>query len=266
MVLSLLARHLTLGTTSTLAARVAFPAAPSVLTRRTFLATPHPEFPPATKKSDGAKTTSKKSTTTKTTKKASSTKNVKKDEKSKVTISKKDLPPKRPPGTFLLFFMSYLKSQPKAKTMEETQALAKRASEVWKTYSIAEKQPFYDENEVLKEQFQKERVEYFRNTSITTLKQINKSRRARGKVVVRRVTETPRPVTAFLRFVSDFRKSTDGQSIMTQTVPGKNHNIQLITAAGERWRSMTAEDQSPYFEQSRKAREEFNQAKQAATV
>ncbi|KAF8841536.1 hypothetical protein BDN67DRAFT_967125 [Paxillus ammoniavirescens] len=282
MVLSLLARHSTLGATATLAARVALPATPSVLTRRTFLATPHFEFPPATTKPEGAKTTSKKSTSTKTaekatstkaaktekspTKKGSSAKVAKKDEKPKATIPKKDMPPKRPPGSFLLFFISYLKSQPKVKTLEETQALSKRASEVWKTYSIAEKQPFYDEHEVLKEQFKKERIEYFRNTSITTLKEINKSRRARGKLAIRRVTDAPRPITAFLWFVSDFRKSTDGQSILTQTVPGKNHNVQLITAAGERWRSMSAEEQSPYFEKSRKAREEFNEARQAATA
>ncbi|KAF9223178.1 hypothetical protein BS17DRAFT_782491 [Gyrodon lividus] len=274
MVLSLLARRLTLGATSTLAARVALPVTLSVLTRRSFLTTPHLQFPPAAKKSESTKTTSKKATSTETSTKVKSPakkgrpakKIAKKDEKPKVRILRKDLPPKRPPGPYLLFYMSYLKSQSKSKGKEESQAFAKRASEIWKSYSIAEKQPFYDENEVLKEQSMKDREEYFRNTSITTLKEINKKRRAQGKPAIRRADEVPRPKTAFLWFVSDFRGSVDGQTVMKQTIPGKNPHVQLLVTAGERWRSMSAEEQSPYFEMSRKAREEFKAKQEQATT
>lgn len=50
------------------------------------------------------------------------------------------MPPATPKSSFLLFFGKYLKEQPKATSLVETQQHAKSASALWKTLSDAEKQ------------------------------------------------------------------------------------------------------------------------------
>lgn len=57
-----------------------------------------------------------------------------------VRIPKHLKPPKRAPGPYFLFYASFVKSQPQGSTLQEFQELSKRAGEIWRGYSMAEKQ------------------------------------------------------------------------------------------------------------------------------
>ncbi|KAF9240023.1 hypothetical protein BU15DRAFT_74250 [Melanogaster broomeanus] len=294
MVLSLLTRRLTLGATAVLAARVALPAPFSVWTRRTFLTTTPSQFP-AAKTSKATATTTKKAASTKTSKKAATPSKSKKpvktvakkratakagrpakeiakeEEKPKVRILKKELPPKRPAPPYFAFLKSYLMGRPKANTMEECRGNTTRAAEIWRGLSMTEKQPFYDESNGMMEQYYNDRDEYFRKTSLSTLKDINKRRQAGGKNRIVRVPQVGEEgsylISPSYRYMSEFRRSPDGQAIMSNLSNGRSSLPAVAKAAGERWHSMSVDEKAPYFKLSKKSQEEYKAEKaEAATA
>ncbi|KAF9240024.1 hypothetical protein BU15DRAFT_61655 [Melanogaster broomeanus] len=289
MVLSLITGRLTLGATVVLAARAALPAPFPVLTRRTFLTTPRSQFPVA-KTSEGTATTSKKAASTSVSNEAAfpskpsrpaeggvdeGTKakrgrpaGIGKGGKPKVLIPREDLPPKRAPGPYILFFRSYLMGQPKPANTAERRNNILRASEVWASLSMAEKQPFFDEHRDMSEQYYNNKEEYRRNTPASTLKLINKSRKARGKPKIRiRLVDTVRqPKNAFVWFMDEFRQSPEAKAIMNEAVAGKSYLPAVTKAGAERWRSMSADEKAPYFEMSKKSQEDYMAEKAEATT
>ncbi|KAG6373056.1 hypothetical protein JVT61DRAFT_7117 [Boletus reticuloceps] len=270
MVWSLLARRLTLGAVGSVAVRAAHPATLSIVTRRTLFATPQFNFPPAKASPSTAKTTRKtaekdapkvparRGRPPKTAPKSSQGKKLKAEpKKQRVRVPKSLKPPKRAPGPYFLFYASFVKSQPRASTLPEFQEFSRRAGEIWRGYSMAEKQPFYDENEGRKAQAKQERDEFFRNTSLSDLKQLNAIRKAQGKTKFHLTKKPSIPVTPFILFSNEFRGSPEGQAIIEETSPEKRYTVRAVLAAAGRWRSMSTEEKAPYFERYKKAKEEL---------
>jgi len=127
---------------------------------------------------------------------------------------------------------------------------------------MAERQPFYDESESRKVQAKQARDEFFSNTSLSDLKQLNAIRKAQGKSKFHYTKKTPLAVTPFILFSNEFRNTPDGQALIEKTSPEKRYPIRAVVAAGGRWRSMSSEEKAPYFERFKKAREEL-QAEQS---
>ncbi|KAN0082615.1 hypothetical protein V8E55_008410 [Tylopilus felleus] len=252
-----------------LTARTTRLATVSLVTRRTLFATPLLNFPPAKASQTTAKKTAKKKETkgesVTPAKRGRPPKNPAESHKKKQPNEKKQLvrvpkelkPPKRAPGPYFLFYASFIKSQPKVNSLQEVQELSKRASEIWRGYSIAEKQPFYDENEAKKAQAKQERDEFFRTTSVSDLKKLNAIRKAQGKTKYRSTQKPPMPVTPFISFSNEFRNSPDGQAIINDTAPEKKYTVRAVLAAADRWRSMSQEEKAPYFKRYTTEKEEL---------
>ncbi|KAG6370121.1 hypothetical protein JVT61DRAFT_12421 [Boletus reticuloceps] len=145
-----------------------------------------------------------------TEKKAKSSQEGKPPKKQRVRVPKSLKPPKRAPGPYFLFYASFLKSQPQANSLHEFQEFSRRAGEIWRGYSMAEMQPFYDEHKARKAQAKQEREEIFRNTSLSDLKQLNAIRKAQGKTKFHLTKKSSIPVTLFILFSNEFRSSTEG--------------------------------------------------------
>ncbi|KAG9311464.1 hypothetical protein JVU11DRAFT_8579 [Chiua virens] len=272
MVLLLFSRSLTRSAIAPVAARTSQLATLSVVARRTLFATRQLNTPPAKASEDTTKKTHRKTAEKKPSggKRAAPAKRGRppknpgalkekqpKEEKQRVRIPKSLKPPKRAPGAYLLFYSSFVKTQPQGSTLENYRELTKRAGEIWQGYSMAEKQPFYDENEARKTQAQQEREEFFRKVSTSNLKQLNAIRKAQGKSRVRSKRRTSVPETAFLLFLRDFRNSPDAQALINETSPEQKDVVRTTIAAANRWRSMPTEDKAPYFERYKKAKEEL---------
>ncbi|KAF8547490.1 hypothetical protein OG21DRAFT_1607383 [Imleria badia] len=241
-------------------------ARPALVARRTLFASPLSNFPPAKAAKTTAKKTEKKptkGTRTAPLKRGRPPKNPaeprppKQEKAKRVRIPERLQPPKRAPGPYFLFYSSFVKSQSQASTLQDYQELSKRAGEIWRGYSIAEKQPFYDENEGRKAQARQEREKFFRNTSVSDLKKLNKMRKAQGKTKFHSTIKPSMPVTPFISFSNEFRNSSHGQAIINETSPEKRYTVRAVLAAADRWRSMSAEEKAPYFESFKKAKEEL---------
>jgi hypothetical protein len=263
-------------------ARVA--TTPSVLssqTRRTFLTgTPHLSFAPAAAAAKKT-TTAKKSTTKKTAvgakktgaKKATATKSKakkaapKKSAATKKSVAKKkkpakpthpkltkaDLPPRRPVGPYVLFFMKYLQGLTnKPHGTDELMGASKEASQIWKSLSEAEKQPFHDEAIAARAAYTIRRQTYFETVPASTLSEINRRRKVKGQSRLHRTIkpENRRPLPSFFRFIADFRTSPDAQAILNDKQHGGNTHLSKV--AGKKWMEMSDAEKAPYLEGTRK--------------
>lgn len=156
---------MTLGAIVPIAARTAYPATLSVVTRRTLFATPQFNLP--LQRTAEKTTTEKKAIKDKRAvpakrgrppkKPAVDQKKQPKQEKQRGTYARIVLhlarthyfqvripenlkPPKRAPGPYFLFYSSFAKSQPQASSLQDFQEISKRAGEIWRGYSMTEKQ------------------------------------------------------------------------------------------------------------------------------
>ena len=139
-----------------------------------------------------------------------------------VDVSADDLPPKRPNSPYVIFFMKSTKDAFRKGLQKEggVVVFAKRAGEAWAAMSTAEKQvitriqattlgyssylitqPYYDEFEVLKEQYLKAREQYFKNVDPKVLSAINKKRKERGLSRIRDPNREPQLPSPYLRWV-----------------------------------------------------------------
>ncbi|KAL4063452.1 hypothetical protein J3A83DRAFT_4379488 [Scleroderma citrinum] len=210
-----------------LAARLVVPLAS---TRRTLLTTALLQSPPATTKKPPAKPN-------------------KSGKKQAFRVSKDDLPPKRPSTPFVLFFIKHTKDAATngIRKDEPVTVLAKRAGEAWAAMTIAEKQPYFDEHETLKTQYEKAREQYFDNVDPEVLKAINKQRKARGLPRVRGPTKPTHLLSPYMRFMKTFRDSSEGLALLQdKTNPEPRPIIRVSRAAGQRWRNMSDEDKYPF--------------------
>lgn len=140
------------------------------------------------------------------------------------------MPPPRSYNAYLIFFTKYIKGltgEHKPKSLKEISALAKDASSTWKNFTEAEKQvcflclrllsprfanyllfvqPFKDEAVVARAKYVIERENYFAKVSQSTLNEINKRRKTKGKHLVRvhKPAADKRPASAFLVYVLNF--------------------------------------------------------------
>ncbi|KIM55341.1 hypothetical protein SCLCIDRAFT_1221169 [Scleroderma citrinum Foug A] len=220
---------------------------PAALARRTFLTTALLQSPPAVK----SVATKKKATITEKKKKQTPAKPAKKAEKPTkhaVDVSADDLPPKRPNSPYVIFFMKSTKDAFRKGLQKEggVVVFAKRAGEAWAAMSTAEKQPYYDEFEVLKEQYLKAREQYFKNVDPKVLSAINKKRKERGLSRIRDPNREPQLPSPYLRFVSAFRSSPEGDAIMKDKSHPEHPVRRLGRTAGERWRSMSDDEKYPF--------------------
>ncbi|KAL4080094.1 hypothetical protein V8B97DRAFT_2002566 [Scleroderma yunnanense] len=211
-----------------LAARLVVPLAS---TRRTLLTTALLQSPPATTKKPPAKPN-------------------KSGKKQAFRVSKDDLPPKRPSTPFVLFFIKHTKDAATngIRKDEPVTVLAKRAGEAWAAMTIAEKQPYFDEHETLKTQYEKAREQYFDNVDPEVLKAINKQRKARGLPRVGHVgLGKSQCLPSTTRFMKTFRDSSEGLALLQdKTNPEPRPIIRVSRAAGQRWRNMSDEDKYPF--------------------
>ncbi|KAG2148184.1 uncharacterized protein EDB93DRAFT_381296 [Suillus bovinus] len=252
-----------------------------VATRRTFFTTRLIQLPAAASKSASTTTkkTTKKTTATKAApKKAKATKKVKSKPKSatksKKTVEpsapkrvpKSEQPPSRPPNGYLLFFSKLVQDRKgEMKDTLATQDLAKEAAVMWNGFTLAEKQPYYNEVEVLKKQYEEKLFDYWKTASPKTLREINARRKHDGRKKIHRPQQEhdyKRPKGAFFRFMEQFRQSDDGRAIREagDTATGRA-TVNIAREAGARWRAMSASDKAPYVEAYQTERSDW-QAKQ----
>jgi hypothetical protein len=145
--------------------------------------------------------------------------------------------------------------------MTDTQNLSKEGAAMWKNLTIAEKQPYYNEFEILKKQYEEKLAEYWKTTSTKTVRNINARRKHEGKSKIhRRQPENAdkRPKGPYMRFLEHFRQSDDGKAILEagSTAVG-NGTVNVACKAGELWRAMSASDKAPYTEAFEKAYAEW---------
>ncbi|KAG0697870.1 hypothetical protein DFH29DRAFT_878404 [Suillus ampliporus] len=248
-------------------------------TRRTFFTTRRIQLPVAASKS--ASTAVKKTKTKAAPKKAKPTTKAKSKPKSRATpkekiepprpkmVPKSQRPPSRPPNAYLLFFSRLVQGQKdNIKSTTDTQAVAQQAAAAWKGFTLAEKQPFYDEVEVLKKQYEERLHDYWKTTPPQIVRKINARRKADGKKKIHRPRQEgdhTRPMGAFFRFIGNFRQSDDGRAIQEAgaTITGRGA-VNVAREAGKRWRAMSASDKAPYMEASQKAHADWQANKSAS--
>ncbi|KAG2068274.1 hypothetical protein BDR04DRAFT_1103597 [Suillus decipiens] len=237
-------------------------------TRRTFFTTRRIQLPAAASKSTSTKTTktTKKTTATKAApKKAKATTKAKSKPKSTITskktverappkrVPKSEQPPPRPPNAYLLFFSTLIKERRgNIKSVMDTQGLAKEAAAKWNSFTLAEKQPYYNEVEVLKKQHEEKQHEYWKNASLITVRKINARRKHDGRTKIHRPHQErhdKRPKGPFFRFIEMFRQSDDGRAIQEAgTTDTGRGTINVAREAGKRWRAMSTSEKAPYVE------------------
>ncbi|KAG6336221.1 hypothetical protein ID866_2872 [Astraeus odoratus] len=245
--LSLLARRITTSPTTSFAARLAVSAAFAPLTR-TFQTTAQRLLPPAATKSK----TTKESSSSKKTPKAETKKPAKAKAETVNRVSKEDLPPKRPASPYLIFYAKYRDELTKkhgndVEKIGNAVTLAKRAGEAWTSMAQEDKQSYYNEYEVMKTQYEKNREKYFNEVDPNVLKEINKNRKSRGMSKLRNPNQTAtKPLTPFMRFAVWFRSSPEGRAIMEDKSQSEKPVIRASRTAGERWRKMSDEEKYPY--------------------
>lgn len=266
-----IASHLPVLRTNVLSSSV-LTASAFVATRRTFFTTRRIQLPAAASKSAStpakktAKKTTKKTTATKAApKKAKATKEAKSKPKSKAIpkktverpppkrVPKSEQPPSRPPNGYLLFFSRLVQGRRNdIKTAMDTQDLAKEAATMWNGFTLAEKQPYYNEVEVLKKQYEEKLDEYWKSASPKTLREINARRKHDGRNKIHRPHQEnhyKRPKGPFFRFIEHFRQSDDGRTIQEAGVTATGRGaVNVAREAGVRWRAMSASDKAPYVE------------------
>ncbi|KAG1740997.1 hypothetical protein EDB19DRAFT_1828379 [Suillus lakei] len=202
-------------------------------TRRTFVTTRRIQLPAAASKS--ASTTATKKTTKKTTatkaapKKAKAATKATSKPKSTATskktverpppkrVPKSEQPPSRPPNAYLLFFSRLVQDHKgDIKNTADTQGVAKQAAAAWNGFTLAEKQPYYNEVEVLKKQYEEKLNDYWKTTPSQMVRKINARRTYDGKNKIhrpRQESDYKRPKGPFFRFIENFRQSDDGRAI-----------------------------------------------------
>ncbi|KAG2127959.1 hypothetical protein DEU56DRAFT_819642 [Suillus clintonianus] len=240
-----------------------------VATRRTFFTTRRIQLPVAASKS--ASTTATKKTTKKITKKKIAPKKAKATTKAKSKpkstaaskkadgplppkrVPKSERPPSRPPNAYVLFFSKLVQDKKgDIKTISDTQSLAKQAAATWKDLTLADKQPYYNEVEVLKKQHEEKLENYWKTTPQETVRKINARRKHDGKGKIHRPPQegdSKRPKGAFFRFIEYFRQSDDGRAIQKAGVTATGRAaVNVAREAGGRWRAMSASDKAPYVE------------------
>ncbi|KAG2365832.1 hypothetical protein BDR07DRAFT_1353263 [Suillus spraguei] len=147
------------------------------------------------------------------------------------------------------------------KTSIDTQDLAKEAAAKWNGFTLAEKQPYYNEVEVLKKQHEEKLHEYWKTTSPLTVRKINARRKHDGRTKIHRPSQerdNKRPKGPFFRFIEMFRQSGDGRAIQEAgtTATGRG-TINVAREAGQRWRAMSASEKAPYVEAFQKEQSDW---------
>ncbi|KAG1883795.1 hypothetical protein F4604DRAFT_264111 [Suillus subluteus] len=250
-----------------------------VATRRTFFTTRRIQLPVAASKSASTKTTKKKTTkktpaTKAAPKKVKATTEAKSKPKS-TAISKKTVerpppkrvpkseqPPSRPPNAYLLYFSKLVQERRgDIKSTMDTQDMAKKAAVTWNNFTLAEKQPYYNEVEVLKKQYEEKLDDYWKTATPKTVRKINARRKHDGRNKIHRPhqeNDYKRPKGPFFRFIEMFRRSDDGRAIQEAgtTATGRGA-VNVARVAGERWRAMSASDKAPYVDAYQKAHNDW---------
>ncbi|OAX43419.1 hypothetical protein K503DRAFT_779215 [Rhizopogon vinicolor AM-OR11-026] len=166
-------------------------------------------------------------------------------------VPKSEQPPSRPPNAYILFFTKLAQNNKENyKSIEDTQAASKQAAATWKGFTLAEKQPYYDEVEVLKKQYDEKLHEYWKNAPPQIVRKINARRTSDGKKKIhrpRQESDHPRPMVPFFRFAQDFRQSPDGRAIKDAGVTSTGQpTVNIAREAGTRWRTMSDSEKAPY--------------------
>ncbi|KAG2346618.1 hypothetical protein BDR05DRAFT_878399 [Suillus weaverae] len=281
--ISLSARHIASNLRTNVLSSSVLTSSAFAATRRTFFTTRCIQLPAAASKSastTATKKTTKKSIATKAAPKAKTTTEAKPKLKSTATskktverllmcilicvaiapkrVPKSEQPPSRPPNAFLLFFSRLVQDRRgDIKTTVDTQGIAKEAAATWNGFTLAQKQPYYNEVEVLKKQYEEKLHDYWKTASPETVRKINARRKHDGRNKIHRPhqeNDYKRPNGPFFRFIENFRQSDDGRAIQQAgaTATGRGA-VNVAREAGERWRAMSASDKAPYVEAYQKA-------------
>ncbi|KAG1768918.1 hypothetical protein EV702DRAFT_979182 [Suillus placidus] len=265
--ISLSARHIASNLRTNVLSSSVLTSSAFAATRRTFFTTRCIQLPAAASKSTSTTTTKKTTKKTIATKaapkKAKTTTEAKPKLKSTATskktrVPKSEQPPSRPPNAFLLFFSRLVQDRRgDIKTTVDTQGMAKEAAATWNGFTLAQKQPYYNEVEVLKKQYEEKLHDYWKTASPETVRKINARRKHDGRNKIHRPhqeNDNKRPKGPFFRFIENFRQSDDGRAIQEAgaTATGRGA-VNVARKAGERWRAMSASDKAPYVEAYQKA-------------
>ncbi|KDQ51894.1 hypothetical protein JAAARDRAFT_210856 [Jaapia argillacea MUCL 33604] len=164
----------------------------------------------------------------------------------RMVIAKEDLPPKKPPGAYMLFGNRYRQGLD-ADTLKDVTKVSKGMAEAWHALSEADKKVYHDENVILRGEYLKARQAYFERIDPTIIQELNKRRKAKGQRRVINPIKNSRPLTSYIRYIADFRATGEARAIR-DTSGGREMNVKLARAAGASWAAMSDAEKAPYVE------------------
>ncbi|EJD08504.1 uncharacterized protein FOMMEDRAFT_144356 [Fomitiporia mediterranea MF3/22] len=231
---------------------------------------------PAAKKSTTAKkTTARKSTAAKkrpaakksTKKRKAAPKPKPKKAKKKVvkkTPTIKILPEHKPPkghgNPYTFFFRKFFAGAQRNEGepgKEFVARIGREAGPIWTAFSEQEKQPFVDEFNAAKVEYAKKRDEYYKNTSPTIIKELNKRRRRMGKRAIH-VKRPDHPITSFFAFGIEERNKG--------LAPTGLKASEVMKEFGKRWRALSDAEKLHYKERGLTMTAERKAARESATA
>lgn len=165
----------------------------------------------------------------------------------RVTVSKDMMPPKQPPMPYIIFFSEYNAKLPKVSSMEAMAPRSRDCGVAWNNLPDAEKQTYHEKYNALREDYLKERAEWFKRVDPKVLRELNKRYHAKGKRRMHKPKDPAapkRPLTSFMYFIQDYRNSNPVDGLPATKIGAR---------AGETWRGMSDEAKQPYIDRSREA-------------
>ncbi|EPQ51543.1 hypothetical protein GLOTRDRAFT_140950 [Gloeophyllum trabeum ATCC 11539] len=200
------------------------------------------------------KTTTQAKAKAKAPPKAKAKPKVKKVKTDKPRLTQEDLPPKKPPPPYVIFYSRYLNGLPQPiRGPSAVLQAARTASGIWKEMSEHEKQAFSDEYRSLLPEYEKAREAYWTKVDPAVVRRINKEKAKDGKrrlrsPVSRRV---PNPYALFVKEnAAEIRAGLDSNSLTPRQMVGATGK-----EAAQRWKALSEEEKKRYVDEAKAKRE-----------
>ncbi|KAH9061180.1 hypothetical protein EDB87DRAFT_1612353 [Lactarius vividus] len=158
----------------------------------------------------------------------------------KIIIQHGDLPPKRPGGSFSLFFSEWIRTQPKADGILASQNYVRQAAQTWHTVSEDDKQRYKEKSESLMTEYNRRMEEWRKKIDPALLRELNRRRVAKGLPRIRGPSGD-RPLSGFFRYLREVR-----ENISREQAPDHFKATALAQRAGSQWKAMSEAEKAKY--------------------
>ncbi|TFY57701.1 hypothetical protein EVJ58_g6872 [Rhodofomes roseus] len=162
-------------------------------------------------------------------------------------LTEEDMPPKQPSKPYILFYIEYYRTEPKAPALAAQQQVSNAAAKAWKAMDDAGRQVYHDRHAELRVDYSKRLQEYFDKTDRETLKRVTLELKASHRSVPRDVNLAH----GVPRFLQEQTKT------IGPAPPGMRPVELNSKILSERWRALTPEERAPYDERFKQLSEEY---------